>query len=72
MMFTTAPGREIIDSLVRRSTLAGQVFRSLLGEHPVERSGGLADFDYVAVGVSHVAADLGTAIDRRRDELGPL
>ena len=52
--------------------LAGQVFRSLLGELPLEHSGGLADFDHVAVGVSHVAADLSTAIDRRRDELGPL
>src|ERR1700729_308629 len=54
------------------SPLAGQVFRSLLRELPLEHSGGLADFDYVAVGVSHVAADLGTAIDRRRHELGPL
>ena len=32
--------------------LAGQVFWSLLGELPVEHSGGLADFDQVAVGVS--------------------
>jgi hypothetical protein len=52
--------------------LARQVFRSLLGELPMERSGSLADFDHVAVGISHVAADLSTAIDRRRDELGPL
>jgi hypothetical protein len=56
------------------SPLAGQVFRSLLGELPVKRSGGLADFDHVAVGVSHVAADLSTAIDRSscRDGLPQL
>jgi hypothetical protein len=52
--------------------LAGQVFRSLLGQLPSEHSGGLADFDHVAVGVTHVAADLSTAVDRRRDELGPF
>ena len=40
------------------SLLPGQVFRSLLGEFPSEHPGGLADFDHVAVGVSHVAADL--------------
>jgi hypothetical protein len=52
--------------------LSRQVFRSFLGELPLEHPGGLADFDHVAVGVSQVAADLSTAIDRRRDELGPL
>ena len=56
----------------RPSPLAGQVFRSLLGELPMEDSGGLANFDHVAVRVSHVAADFSAAIDRRRDELGPL
>ena len=51
---------------------AGEIFGPLLGELPVERSGGLADFDHVAVGVLHVAADLRTAIDWRCHELGPL
>ena len=58
-------------ALTRPSLLAGQVFGALLGELSMEGSGGLADFDHVAVGVSHVAADLSKAIDRRRDELGP-
>ena len=52
--------------------LAGQVVGPLLGESAVEQSGGLADFDHVAVGVPHVTANLSTTIDRRRHELGPL
>jgi hypothetical protein len=57
--------REFIGKHVR-------IFGPLLGEFAFEPAGGLADFDHVAVGVSHVAADLGAAIDRRRHELGPL
>jgi hypothetical protein len=51
--------------------LARQVLGPLLGEFALEQSRGLADLDQVAVGVPHVAADLSTAIDRRRHELGP-
>jgi hypothetical protein len=48
--------------------LAGQIFGPLLGEFAFEQAGGLADFDHVAVGVAHVAADLSAAIDRRRHD----
>jgi hypothetical protein len=51
---------------------AGQVFRSLLGQLAAQHSRGLADLDQVAVGIAQVAADLGTAIDRRCHELGPF
>jgi hypothetical protein len=40
------------------------IFGPLLGESAFEQPGGLADFDHVAVGAPHVAADLGTVIDR--------
>ena len=33
----------------------------------VQRAGGLADFDEISVRVSHVSADLGVAVDGRRD-----
>ena len=62
-----------LDGTLRsRAALAWQIFGPLVGEFSGEQLGGLAEFDQVAVGVLHVAADLGTAIDRRRDELGPL
>src|SRR6202042_3058422 len=51
---------------------AREILRALLGEFSFQQPRRLADFDHVAVGVAHVAADLGAAIDRRRDELGPL
>src|SRR6478736_8831949 len=53
-----------------RCDLSRQILGPLLGEPALEQSGGLADLDHVAVGVAHVAADLSTAIDRRRHELG--
>jgi hypothetical protein len=37
----------------------------------VEQAGGLADFNEVSVRVPHVAADLCSAVDRRRDERCP-
>ena len=52
--------------------LAGQIFGPLFRELAVEQPGRLADFDHVAVGVPHVAADLGAAIEWRRHELGSL
>src|ERR687887_466057 len=48
-----------------------EILGPLLGEPAFEQAGGLADFDHVAVRVAHVAANLRTAIDRRRHELGP-
>ena len=56
----------------RTLSLAGQIFGPLLGEFPFEHSGALPDLDHVPVGVAHVAADLGDAVDRRCHELGPL
>src|SRR5262245_66181699 len=52
--------------------LARQILRPLLGEVSFEQSRGLADLDQVAVGVTHVAANLRAAIDRGRHELGPF
>src|SRR5262245_62239525 len=52
--------------------LARQILGPLLGEVSFEQSRGLADLDQVAVGVTHVAANLGAAIDRGRHELGPF
>src|SRR5580700_11321762 len=51
---------------------ARKVLRALCGEMAVQQAGGLADLDEVSVRVPHVAADLCSAVDRRRDELGPL
>src|ERR1700730_16074170 len=53
-------------------SLAREVLRALFGEMAVQRARGLADFDHVAVRVSHVAADLRLAVDWRRDELRAL
>src|SRR3954452_23541596 len=52
--------------------LTGQILGALLCELAGEQAGGLADLDHVTVRVSHVAADLGAAIDRWGHELGPL
>jgi hypothetical protein len=38
----------------------------------VQQAGELADFDEVSIRVPYVAAELGLAVDRRRDELGSL
>src|SRR3984885_13049393 len=51
---------------------AGEVLGALFGELAVQRARGLADFDQVAVRVSHVAADLRLAVDWRCDELRAL
>src|SRR6516165_12091434 len=37
---------------------------------PAARQGGLAYLDQVPVGVTHIAADLGLVLFRRREELG--
>ena len=55
-----------------RRVSARQILGPLLGEVAFEQSGGLADFDHVAIRVPHVAADLGAAVNRRRHELGSL
>src|SRR4029453_14354313 len=67
-----AAGRAPRAPFEMRYGLARQVFGPLLGESALEQSGGLADFDQVAVGVAHVAADLSPPIDRGRHELGPF
>src|SRR5829696_3489665 len=51
---------------------AGEILRPFGGTRSVQQAGGLADLDEVAVRIPHVAADLCLAVDRRRDELGPL
>src|SRR6185503_13407469 len=68
----TCASRATFSRGLRYRRSAGQIFRPLLGEFSFEQSGGLADFDHVAVGVPHVAADLCTAIERGCHELGPL
>ena len=71
----------ILDALVQAAgpgarsqpgSSAREVLRALFGEMAVQRARGLADFDHVAVRVSHVAADLRLAVDWRRDELRAL
>src|SRR5262245_2078250 len=57
---------------LRPIVLAGQILGPLLGEFATAQSRGLTDFDQVAVGVPHIAANLSTAIDRRRHKLGPF
>src|SRR5271166_2457152 len=51
---------------------AREVLRALGGKLAVQQAGELADFDEISVRVPHVAADLGLAVDGRRDELGAL
>src|SRR5215471_5590008 len=51
---------------------AGEVLGALGGELAVQQAGGLADLDEISVRVPHVAADLRSAVDRRRHELCPL
>src|SRR6478736_2270917 len=52
------------------SALARKVFGPFGRKVPSEQPGRLAHFDQVAVWVAHVAAKLGSAIDRRSQELG--
>src|SRR5487761_318905 len=51
---------------------AREVLRALGGEMALQQAGGLADLDEVSVRVTQVAADLRSAVDRRRHELRPL
>jgi hypothetical protein len=48
---------------------AGEILWALGGALPVQQAGGLADFDEISVRVPDVAADLRSAVDRRRDKL---
>src|ERR1700733_10487773 len=64
------PARPPPTSVTRIS--AREVLRALGGEMALQQAGGLADLDKVSVRVPHVAADLCSAVDRRRDELCPL
>ena len=52
--------------------LAREILRALCGELALQQPGGLPDLDEVSIRVSHVAADLRSAVDRRREELRPL
>jgi hypothetical protein len=61
-----APAQTVAE---RGVVLARQILGPLLGEFALTQSRGLADLDQVAVGVSQVTANLGTAIDRRNREL---
>jgi hypothetical protein len=49
---------------------AGKVFRAFGGEVPGENTGGLAHFDQITVWIPHVAADLCSAVYRRRKKAG--
>src|ERR1700722_5697306 len=51
---------------------AREILRALRGEMALQQACGLADLDQVPVRVAHVAADLCSAVDRRRDKLCPL
>src|SRR3984885_15914064 len=51
---------------------AREILGPLCGVVAVQQAGGLPDLDEVPVRVPHVAADLGPAVDRRRDELRSL
>jgi len=55
-----------------RHTSAGEILWAFRGEVAVQQAGGLADLNQVSVRVSHVAADLCSAVDRRRDKLCTL
>src|SRR5580693_3491689 len=62
----------VTDARSQAGSSAGEVLRAFFGEMAVQRARGLADFDHVAVRVSHVAADLRLTVDWRRDELRAL
>ena len=49
-------------------TSAWEILRALCGEMAMQQAGGLTDLDKVSVRVPHVAADLRSAVDRRRHE----
>src|SRR5262245_60705929 len=69
---TSACGTTRSSSRCAPVVLSGQILGPLLGEFASAQSRGLTDFDQVPVGVPHVAANLSTAIDRRRHKLGPF
>jgi hypothetical protein len=51
---------------------AWEILRALCSQPAVQQTSGLADLDEISVRIPHVTADLRSAIDRRRHELGPL
>ena len=59
--------------LARRArSSAREILGALRGQLAAQQAGGLADLDEVSVRVPHVAPDLRSAVDRRRDELRPF
>src|SRR5262245_53667637 len=60
------------DSTRSGNNSAGEILRALCGALAVQQPSGLADFDEIAVRVSHVAAGFRSPVDRRRDELRPF
>src|SRR5262245_61085913 len=50
---------------------AWEILRALRGALTMPQASRLADLDEISVGVSHVAADFRSPIDRRRHELRP-
>src|ERR1700726_65828 len=61
-----------LGSTILATSSPWEVFRALFCVNAVQDSGGLADFDQVAVRVAHVAADLRLAVDRWREEFRAL
>src|SRR5262245_43704900 len=51
---------------------AWEILWALCGSLAVKQASGLTDLDEISVGVSHVAADFRSPIDRRRHELRPF
>ena len=51
---------------------AWEILRALCGALAVQQARGLADFDEIAVWISHVAANFRSPVDRRRHELRPF
>lgn len=57
------PGDQRLHGTPGHFVLARQILGPLLGEVSFEQSRGLADLDQVAVGITHLAANFGAAID---------
>jgi len=51
---------------------AWEILRALCGALAVQQARGLADFDEIAVWISHVAANFRSPVNRRRHELRPF
>src|SRR5580693_747499 len=62
-----SPFRRVSDKPAK-SGLARQILRSLLGQLAGQKTCGLTDLDHVAIRIAHIAADLGTSIDWRRNK----